>query len=64
MATISMLRVVYPDCPTSFMPAATIIPNITIAAPPRTAWGMAAIIAASFGTRPHRIRKIAPIVTT
>ena len=35
-ATITIFLALKPDCPTSFIPAAAIIPNITIDAPPRT----------------------------
>ncbi len=40
------------------------MPNITTAAPPSTAGGIAEAIADSLGNRPRMIRKMPPMVTT
>ena len=45
------------------IPLATIIPNMAIPAPPNTAFGMLATIAANLGNKPNKI-KITPDAAT
>ena len=47
-----------------WMPITATVPNITIAAPPRTADGIAATTAATFGSRPSTIMNTPAAATT
>ncbi len=46
------------------MPITATVPNITIAAPPSTAGGIAATTAATFGSRPRMIMNTPAAATT
>ena len=64
VAKITMLRLFHLTSDSIDAPAAATIPNMTITPPPRTWIGIVLMIAPIFGTKPQKIRKIAPIVTT
>ena len=64
IAKITMLRRFQFTSDSIEMPAATTMPNMTITPPPKTSIGTEEITAPTFGTKPQRIRNIAPIVTT